>query len=139
MANRKVYIVGRKNHTKPCDISVPEDQDAVSRQHLEITDTGGRDFLVVDISGQNGTEIWENGDWVPINQGNVRRDTPLRLGQQYQTSVGDLLDLIAPPLHSPEDPPAAPPEPEPPAQPSPAPRQGGGAYLDPETGEIIRR
>ena len=86
MANRKVYIVGRKNHTKPCDISVPEDQDAVSRQHLEITDTGGRDFLVVDISGQNGTEIWENGDWVPINQGNVRRDTPLRLGQQYQTS-----------------------------------------------------
>ncbi len=122
----RVYIVGRENRTKPCDITLPEHLDAVSRQHLEITEYGTDRFQVVDISG-NGTEVLDGASWRRLTHEHVRGGTPLRLGKEYETTVNDLLSYEARTRNAPRDEERV----------NVLPRGRGGVYLDPNTGEIV--
>ncbi len=123
-AQIRTYLVGRRNSTVSCDISVPEHERSVSRKHLELTLTASGECYLVHVHPQNTTEAQDrNGAWHQISQEYVELDTPLRMGD-YQTTARNLLAML--------------PRVEAPALPEPSPG-GGEIEWDPDTGTFLRR
>lgn len=123
--NIRTYLVGRRNSTIACDITLPENEKSVSRKHLEITLTADGRCYIVHVHPRNTTKVQaRDGTWVPISQDYVELDTPLLLGN-YRTTARDLLALLQR-SDSPrfDTPPAA---------------AGSGVEWDPDRGTFIQR
>ena len=120
----RTYLVGRRNSSVVCDITLPATETSVSRKHLELTVTASGRCYIVHVHPKNTTQTQAaDGRWVPISQDYVELDAPLLLGC-YRTTARQLLALLpqgAPPLPSPE----------------PAPG-GGRVEWDPERGTYKR-
>jgi hypothetical protein len=124
-APSQIYLVGRRNSTVACDITLPEHEKSVSRKHLELTVTSSGQCYIVHVHPQNTTKVQaRDGSWVPISQDYVELDAPLMLGN-YRTSARLLLSLL--PRSAAEQRPADP-------------SSGGGQVeWDPERGTFLRR
>jgi hypothetical protein len=120
----RTYLVGRRNSTVPCDITLPESEKSVSRKHLELTVTMDGRYYIVHVHPQNTTKVQAgDGTWVPISQDYVGIDDPLLLGN-YRTTARQLLAMVG--SSSP--------------QASPRPPSGGGQVeWDPERGTFLQR
>jgi hypothetical protein len=121
----RTYLVGRRNSSVQCDITLPESETSVSRKHLELTVTASGRCYIVHVHPKNTTKVQRrDGAWVPISQDYVELDTPLMLGT-CRTSARQLLALLQHP-RSPEA--------------SPQPAAGGRPVeWDPERGTFLRR
>lgn len=90
----RTYLVGRRNSTVPCDISLPESETSVSRKHLELTVTASGRCYIVHVHPQNTTQVLSrDGNWMVISQDYVDLDTPLMLGS-HRTTARTLLSLL---------------------------------------------
>jgi len=120
----QIYLVGRRNSTVACDITLPENEKSVSRKHLELTVTSSGQCYIVHVHPQNTTKVQaRDGSWVPISQDYVELDAPLMLGN-YRTSARQLLAML----------------PGSPAQPAAESGAGGGQVeWDPERGTFLQR
>ncbi|MCX6977140.1 MAG: FHA domain-containing protein [Verrucomicrobia bacterium] len=91
----RTYLVGRRNQTVACDISLPESEITVSRKHLELTMTAAGRCYIVHVHPQNTTKVkGRDGEWVPISQDYVELDAPLMLGS-YRTTARELLGRLS--------------------------------------------
>jgi hypothetical protein len=122
----RTYLVGRRNNSVQCDITLPESEKSVSRKHLELTVTATGRCYIVHVHPKNTTKVLgRDGAWVPISQDYVELDTPLMLGS-HQTTARHLLALLkqssSPPQASPQHTPG-----------------GGQLEWDPERGTFMRR
>ncbi|HEY7610248.1 MAG TPA: FHA domain-containing protein [Alphaproteobacteria bacterium] len=120
------YRIGRSETN---DIVIPD--ASVSRQHAEAVELGGGRFALSDLGSTFGTHVWQDQNWVPAKETEIRADTVIRFGE-FRTTLMDVLseaERVALGLKS--APPAAArpapaPKPPPPA-PSPAPPPRTGA------------
>lgn len=120
----RTYLVGRRNSTVACDISLPETEKSVSRKHLELTVTKDGRCYIVHVHPQNTTKVQaRDGSWVPISQDYVELDAPLMLGN-YRTTARQLLAMLP---RSGGQAPAGPPH------------GGGQVEWDPERGTFLQR
>lgn len=120
MSSKKTYVIGRDNSRIRCDIYTPKREDSVSRQHLELTVTADGKFYINDINSTGGTFVLKNRQWERVSQCYVGIDQPVRLGEEFETTVRKLLAMKEPDAPT-VDPDAPSGEPE----------------WDPETGEVI--
>ena len=65
----------------------------VSRRHAEIVSVGPDRYKILDLGSTNGTEIWENGRWKPVNQAIISSTQRFRLGGRFETTLQDLVRL----------------------------------------------
>jgi hypothetical protein len=120
----RTYLVGRRNSTIACDISLPESEKSVSRKHLELTLTADGRCYLVHVHSRNSTKVLSrDGGWVSISQDYVELDTPLLLGE-YRTSARALLALL-PRSDS--------------SHVAPSPGAGHGVEWDPDRGTFVQR
>jgi hypothetical protein len=90
----KVFLVGRKNSSRPCDINLPETELSVSRHHLELTVANNGVFYILNLEVRNSTMVKKpDGAWMTVTQAKVEVDTPIRLGE-YETTPRKLLSMI---------------------------------------------
>jgi hypothetical protein len=123
----RTYLVGRRNSTVACDITLPESEKSVSRKHLELTVTKDGRCYIVHVHPQNTTKVQtRDGCWTPISQDYVELDAPLMLGS-CRTTARQLLAMVG--AASPHPSPGIP-------QPSPG---GGQMEWDPERGTFLQR
>lgn len=86
MAEERNYRVGRSSNQ--ADIVL--DDDTVSNLHLELTVLADGRYYLTDCNSTNGTYIWLGERWEPFQQGYVRGDERLSLGE-LETNVRSLL------------------------------------------------
>jgi len=122
----RIYLVGRRNSSQPCDIEVPSSAVSVSRKHLELSVTEDGRCYLVHLHPQNITAVYRSGNWRNITQDYVEWDEPLRLGE-YETTARELLARDAGSASASSE---APVREEP---------QGGGIEWDPERGTFRGR
>ncbi|MDE0597404.1 MAG: FHA domain-containing protein [Roseibacillus sp.] len=120
----RTYLVGRRNSTVSCDISLPESEKSVSRKHLELTVTAGGRCYIVHLHPKNTTQVQApDGSWKPISQDYVDMDTPLLLGT-FRTTARSLVSQLSAPA---------------PPSPPPSDSSDPGVEWDPDRGTFIRR
>jgi hypothetical protein len=124
----RTYLVGRRNQTVNCDITLPETEKSVSRKHLELTLTASGNCYLVHVHPKNTTKVQaRDGTWVPVSQDYVEMDAPLMLGN-YQTTARQLLArLNAAAPEAQRESPTSPPSPD------------AKVEWDPERGSFMRR
>lgn len=102
------FITGR--NADQCTIVVPREYDSVSGVHLKIRKLSDGGFVVIDPGSSNGTEVNFGGGWESIGVDRplrVESQTRLRLGQEFETSIDELMKFYhGPPLEE-EPPPQA--------------------------------
>lgn len=129
------YIVGRQGN-QPCQIT----EGSVSRKHLKVICNPDGTFTIENISSTGKTYV--NG--VQIFRTTIDANTPIRLGEKYNTTIGQLLCLnnaprpVTPQLQpqqvyqpqpryqpqpQPKPKPQSQPKPQPQPQPKPQPQQ----------------
>jgi len=79
------YRIGRAETN---DIVLRE--PSVSREHAELFKVGGGLYVLRDLGSSYGTSVRHGSDWGLITAGDVRADTPIRIGE-YETTAADLM------------------------------------------------
>jgi pSer/pThr/pTyr-binding forkhead associated (FHA) protein len=87
-------FIGRKNRSKYLSTI-----DTISRQHLEVHRVGINQFMLKDMGSRNGSEIEENGVWIPLKKAiRVQVGTRIRLGGHTSEMVAVLPSEVHPAL-----------------------------------------
>jgi len=84
------YRIGRAETN---DIVINE--PTVSREHAELIELGRGFYSIRDLGSSYGTSVRQGADWSLVTAAEVRRDTPLRIGEM-ETTVAELLRDIDP-------------------------------------------
>ncbi|SEH04886.1 FHA domain-containing protein [Candidatus Venteria ishoeyi] len=132
----KTYLIGRgKTLDKKADIILPNADMSVGRIHAKLTITDDNQYCLVNLSS-NGLfcKKPQPRGWVSFNKGYIALDEQISFGNQYKTTLRNLLKLI--PQTTPQN---IEKKPQPPKRhPSPSPQPMSTIVArNPKTGEII--
>ena len=89
LSHFSVYRIGRGS-----DVDIQIDDASISRIHAELIATESGSYYLTDCESSNGSFVWRDGVWMPIEQDFIGPTEHIALGT-YQTTAQQLIAMTA--------------------------------------------